>query len=167
MVSAAQEGDDSAFEALLGPTIEPAYRLACGMLHDRHAAEDAIQEASVKAWRNIRRLRPGSDIRPWFLGIVANECRTTRRAHWWSVLRIAESDQPFRGSLDEGAVGMDVRRAIRRLSYRRRLVLVMHWYLDMSVSEVATATGSTEHAVESELSRGLAQLRRLIGREVD
>jgi len=87
LVEAARAGDDSAFEALIEPLLPPAYRLANGLLHDRHAAEDAVQESALKAWRKIGRLREGSDMRPWFLGIVANECRSAMRTRWWSVIR--------------------------------------------------------------------------------
>jgi DNA-directed RNA polymerase specialized sigma24 family protein len=50
------------------------------MLADRSSAEDAVQEASIKAWRKLRQLRGDlKSLRPWFLSIVANECRMARR----------------------------------------------------------------------------------------
>jgi RNA polymerase sigma-70 factor, ECF subfamily len=49
------------------------------MLHDAPAAEDAVQEASLIAWRKLGRLQDQSRLRAWFLGIVANECRNARR----------------------------------------------------------------------------------------
>ena len=49
LVEAAKRGDDLAFDILLEPLLEPGYRLACGMLHDHHAAEDPVQEAALKA----------------------------------------------------------------------------------------------------------------------
>jgi DNA-directed RNA polymerase specialized sigma24 family protein len=61
-------GDTAAFEILLEPLLEPGYRLAGRMLHDHQAAQDAVQEAAVKAWRKLRQLREGSEMRPWFLG---------------------------------------------------------------------------------------------------
>src|SRR6202165_5320397 len=88
LVRAAKGGDEAAFTSLLRPLLEPAYRLAAGMLQDRQLAEDAVQEAAVKAWRKLDQLREGTEMRPWFLGIVANECRTTRRGRWWGVLKI-------------------------------------------------------------------------------
>src|SRR5260370_1782659 len=88
MVRDAKRGDEAAFTSLLRPLLEPAYRLAAGMLQDRQLAEDAVQEASVKAWRKIFQLRAGTEMRPWFLGIVANECRTTRRGRCRMVLKI-------------------------------------------------------------------------------
>src|SRR6202165_6205820 len=87
LIQAAKHGDEEAFEVLLKPLLEPGYRLAGGMLQDHQAAQDAVQEAAVRAWRKLRQLRDGSDMRPWFLGIVANECRSVRRSRWWSVMK--------------------------------------------------------------------------------
>src|SRR5947199_293609 len=88
LVRAARHGDPAAFASLLRPLLEPAYRLAVGMLQDRQLAEDAVQEAAVNAWRKLYQLREGREMRPWFLGIVAHECATTRRNRWFSVLKI-------------------------------------------------------------------------------
>src|SRR5437868_8947576 len=88
LIARARGGDKAAFEELLSPVIAPGARLAYGMLLDRAAAEDAVQEAALKAWRRLGNIRPGSDFRPWFFGIVVNQARSTRRAAWWSVARL-------------------------------------------------------------------------------
>ena len=64
------------------------------MLHDPHTAEDVVQEASLKAWRKLDQVRPGRRLKPWFLAIVANECREVRRGRWWSVLKQPEPALP-------------------------------------------------------------------------
>lgn len=160
MVQAAKEGDAQAFESLLDPMLEPAYRLACAMLHDHHAAEDAVQEAAIKAWRKLGSLREGSDMRPWFLGIVANECRNTRRSSWWSVVKSLLPDQPVEEPADKVLGGIELRRALLAMDPRKRLTLVLHWYLDLPLEEVAAITGSTVHAAESRLQRGIQELRQ-------
>jgi len=63
---AAKDESLTEFEFLLEPVLEPGFRLACGMLHDPQAAEDAVQEAAFKAWRKLGQLRPGQSLRPWF-----------------------------------------------------------------------------------------------------
>jgi RNA polymerase sigma factor (sigma-70 family) len=163
LVRRAQAGDEGAFTALLRPIVVPAYRLAGAMLHDPHAAEDVVQEASLKAWRKLHQVRPGAEMKPWFLGIVANECREVRRGRWWSVLKQPDTEPPAAPGGDSVAAFTDLRRAIRRLKHRRRLLLVLHWYLDLPVAEVAAITGSSEDAVKSELSRAVGQLRNLLG----
>src|SRR5258708_24150799 len=70
---------EATFADLLRPLIEPGFRLAMAMLHDAQAAEDAVQEASFTAWKKLGRIRDRNRLRPWFLGVVANKCRNTRR----------------------------------------------------------------------------------------
>src|ERR1700694_3384331 len=87
----ATAGDAHAFASLIEPLLDPAYRLAAVMLEDRSTAEDAVQEASIKAWRKLGQLRGDTgSLRSWFLSIVANECRMVRRQRWWSVAKVAE-----------------------------------------------------------------------------
>jgi RNA polymerase sigma factor (sigma-70 family) len=163
LVRRAQAGDGEAFASLVRPLVASAYRLAGAMLHDPHAAEDVVQEASLKAWRKLHQLKPGSEMKPWFLGIVGNECREVRRGRWWSVIKQPALELPASLGGDSTLAFADLRSAIRRLKHRRRLLLALHWYLDLPVSEVAAITGSTEDAVKSELSRAVGQLRNLLG----
>src|SRR5438874_13287378 len=88
--SSAKSGDVRAFEELLAPLADPGFRLAMTMLNDRGAAEDAVQESALNAWRHLGQFRSGSSLRPLFRSIIANECRTVRRARWWQVQRLAE-----------------------------------------------------------------------------
>jgi DNA-directed RNA polymerase specialized sigma24 family protein len=61
--------------------------------------------------------------------------------------------------------GMQVRRALRALDHPKRLVLVLRWYLDLPIEEIAATTGSSVHAVESRLRRGTEELRRRLAME--
>src|SRR6266478_2832242 len=90
LIRDAKHGDGAAFAQLLRPQYDVAFRLALGLLHDANEAEDAVQEAAFKAWRRLGNLREGTSLRPWFLAIVANQCRTVSRRRWWSVVK-AES----------------------------------------------------------------------------
>src|SRR3989440_2904260 len=159
LVREAKRGDEGAFTSLLRPLLEPAYRLAAGMLQDRQLAEDAVQEAAVKAWRKLHQLREGAEMRPWFLGIVANECRTTRRSRWWSVLKV-DVDRPSAQAPDEAAVrGVDVRSALKRLGSQQRLVVVLYFYLDLPLEESAALTNASFAAVRGRLYRGIRGLK--------
>lgn len=162
---ASREGDSSAFEVLLEPLLEPGYRLACGMLHDPAAAEDAVQEAAFKAWRKRSHLWEGAEMRPWFLGIVANECRAARRSPWWSVIKSTVPAEASEPSPADMLTGMQVRRALRTLDHSKRLVLVLRWYLDLPIEEIALASGCSVHAVESRLRRGTQELRLRLAME--
>ena len=165
LMTAAKAGNDVAFSALLDVVLAPGYKLACGMLHDPQAAEDAVQEASLKAWRKLGQLREGQALRPWFLSIVANECREIRRSRWWSVLKWSETRTVEDPSPEGVERGMELRRALRRLDRDKRLVLVLHWYLDLPLTEIAVITGASVHAVEARLNRGIRELRRRLEEE--
>jgi RNA polymerase sigma factor (sigma-70 family) len=159
LLQAAKQGDDGAFEILLQPLLEPGYRLAGGMLQDHQAAQDAVQDAAFKAWRKLRQLRDGSEMRPWFLGIVANECRSVRRSRWSSVVKVVEPTSAESVSPDAVVSGIELRNALRALDEKKRLALVLHWYLDLPLDEVAAITGSSVHAVEGQVQRGMHELR--------
>lgn len=165
LVSAAKAGNDVAFRGLLETVLEPGYKLACGMLHDPHAAEDAVQEAALKAWRKLGQLRDGQALRPWFLSIVANECREIRRSRWSSVLKWPDTRMSEESAPDAVVRGMELRRALRRIDRDKRLVLVLHWYLDLPLTEIAIITGASIHAVEARLNRGIHELRRRLEEE--
>ena len=156
----AMAGDADAFDALLAPLLDPAYRLAVVLLQDRVEAEDAVQEAALKAWSKLGQLRGDRDrLRPWFLSVVANECRMSRRRPWWSVLRIGEV-RGAQGDLDEQAVShLDLQRAIRRLPAEDRLALFTHFCLDLSLEESARVMGVSLGAAKSRIYRAARRLR--------
>ncbi|HEV2217614.1 MAG TPA: RNA polymerase sigma factor [Candidatus Dormibacteraeota bacterium] len=163
----ARQGDRYAFEEVLRPVIQPAFRLALAMLCERGAAEDAVQEMALKGWRHRHRIRPElGTARPWFLAIVANECRMARRQRWWSVLRYAEPVERPAGERDV-AGRLDLRAQIDRLAYNDRLLLHLYYVLDLPAVEVAQVLGIRIGAVKSRLHRVTRRLRsRLVAAEV-
>jgi len=165
----AKAGDGRAFDELLAPVLDPAFRLAMTMLNDRGAAEDAVQEAALKAWRNLGRFRPGAELRPWLLAIVANECRTARRGRWWSVMRFADLERLKGGiSSDRGwAERMDLDAALDRLPQRHLLALTLYYHLDLPIEEVARVLGCTTAGAKQRVHRALAALRPAMLVEVD
>src|ERR1700716_10460 len=88
-------GDDaSSFDELVLPLLGAAHSLAQAMLRDRHEAEDAVQEAMLNAWRKRHQFRDrGRGLKPWFLKIVANQCRSRLRSRWWHVWRRPEIER--------------------------------------------------------------------------
>lgn len=148
--------DADSFSRLIEPLLDPAYRLAAVMLNDRAAAEDAVQEAAVKAWRKIRQLRgDAASLRPWFLAIVANECRMSRRTRWWSVLKFGE----LQSGQEVVESHTDLHRALLRLSPEERLPLILHFYLDLPLEEVARTLRVSHSAAKSRIYRAAKRLR--------
>lgn len=133
-------------------------RLATALRLERNDAEDAVQEAALRAWRSRRNRRPGTDLRPWFLAIVANQCRETRRGRWASVLRFAEPPERAIVAATDAAGSLDMATALRRLPHDIRLAVVLRYYLDLSFDDVATTSGCSVEAARSRVRRGLAAL---------
>jgi RNA polymerase sigma-70 factor (ECF subfamily) len=154
----ARAGDGRAFEELLAPLVDPAFRLAMTMLKDREAAEDAVQESALKAWQHLGKFRSGTSLRPWFLTIVANQCRSARRAKWWSVERLAEITQ-WRSRDDRWAERMDLDAALDRLPRHHLQVLALYYHLDLPIDEVARILGCSQGGARQRIHRALAALR--------
>ena len=152
-------GDERAFDALIGPLVEPGYRLAVSMLNQAQEAEDAVQEATIKAWRNLHQLKDAGVVRSWFFTIVANQCRSTRRGRWWNVVKLAAPEQPKAGPEDEAVQRTDLERALRTLAPDDRLALYLRYYMDLPLSEVAAVLGISETAAKSRIHRAAQGLR--------
>jgi RNA polymerase sigma factor (sigma-70 family) len=152
------DDERSRFEAELQPLMGVAMRLAAGMRLDRGDAEDAVQEAAFRAWRRRGNRRAGTDLRPWFLAIVANQCRETRRGRWASVLRLADPPVKDMSLGDDPAGVLDMTAALQRLPHDVRLAVVLRFYLDLPFEEVAAASGCAVEAARSRVRRGLAAL---------
>jgi RNA polymerase sigma-70 factor, ECF subfamily len=157
----AKNGNRPAFEVLLGPFIEQGYRLAYSMLLDRQSAEDAVQEAAVKAWLHLDRLRDEADLEPWFFAIVANQCRSARRARWWSVLKGIDV-QPATIELDNLTARVDLRQAMLALKPDDRALLVLHYYHGLTLERTAQTLRISSGAAKSRLHRCLKRLRTQI-----
>jgi len=162
----AKAGNAYAFGELLWPVLDPAFRLAVTMLNDRGLAEDAVQEAALKAWRKVDSFREGSELRPWFLAIVANECRTARRSRWWNLVRLPDP-APRAASDESWADRLDLDDALDRLPQHHLLPLTLYYHLDLPIEEVARVLGCSEGAARQRIHRALAALRPGMALEVD
>ncbi len=150
------------FEAELRPVLPVALRLAAGMRLDRTDAEDAVQEAALRAWRKRDTRLPGTALRPWFLAIVANQCRETRRARWASVLRFADPPVSHDVVQPDAADTAEVVNGLRRLPAAVRLAVVLRFYLDLPFDEVAAVSHCSVEAAKSRVRRGVRALGALL-----
>jgi len=168
LVALARGGDVLAYRRLVERYEDLAYRGAYLVVRNAADAEDAAQEAFVKAYYALPRFRIGEPFRPWILRIVTNEARNRLRA---SGRRDRLSLRAFahRGpgdaapSPDAAVLEAEARRALLdaldALPERERLVVVHRYLLELSEAETARALGIRPGTVKSRLSRGLARLR--------
>jgi RNA polymerase sigma-70 factor (ECF subfamily) len=157
LIRSARDGDGVAFADLIRPLYATAFRVAFAVLHDSSEAEDAVQEAAFKAWRKLGTVRSGAPLRPWFLAIVANQCRSVRRRSWSYV---APLEVTARGSdSPDPDTRIDLERALGGLDHDERLVLVLRYYLDMPYEEIAQTMGITAKAARRRVERAIHRLR--------
>jgi RNA polymerase sigma-70 factor (ECF subfamily) len=159
LVAAALAADEQAFDALVGPLIEPGYKLALIMLRDKEEAWDTLQEACLTAWRKLSQLRAETSMRPWFLAIVANQCRTVRRSRWWSTVRLAAIIGERERARQDVESELDLDRELRKLPMRQRAAVFLFFYLDLPLSEVARILKISPKAAKSLVHRAVVNLR--------
>ena len=151
---------EAVFMSGIEPLLPMAFRLAYGLLRRPEEAEDAVQEATFNAWRRRATFRSGSEVRPWFLAIVANQCHQTTLARWWSVIRLSDPEAPSnvtpQGDSDDVR---NLRVGLAKLSPSDRLVLVLRYYLDLSFEDVAATLHISPPAARVRTHRALARLR--------
>jgi len=165
-VGTAIRQNEESFDDLIIAMAQPAYRLAWALLRDADAAKDIVQDASVIAWRKIGRLDDRSRFRSWFLGIVANECRNARR----KAARIhvgLPADAAHASEEDRAVLRADLRRALQELGYEDRLVVVLYFYLDLPLADVATIARTSEGAARVRIHRAIRRLRPGVAVEED
>ena len=161
LVERAQRGDREAFAALAELSIGDLYNLARLMLADSDLAQDAVQEALIGAWRDLRALRDPDRFRPWLHRILVNSvyraARNERRASRLQIVAAADLGTPDPARDLENREEID--RGFSRLSAEHRAVLVAHHYLGLSDDEVAEMLGVPPGTVKSRLHRATAAMR--------
>ncbi len=148
---------DEAVGAVLLYRLDGAYRLATCILRDPVAAEDAVQEAALRAWSKRRGLRDPDRAEAWFARIVVNTCRAelSRRSR-----RPPVSGLDLVSGADESAeVRDEVGRALARLTPDEQIVVAMRYGRDLTVPQIALHTGIREGTVKSRLHNAHEHLR--------
>jgi RNA polymerase sigma-70 factor (ECF subfamily) len=170
LLARARRGDVHAYGELVDRYRQMAFRTAYVITRSSADAEDAAQEAFVKAYYALGRFRDDAPFRPWLLRIVTNEALNRRRSasrREAVALRLADrrpgdaAPSPEAAAL-EGELRQAVLAAVERLPERDRLVIAYRYFLDLGEAETAYALGVRPGTVKSRLSRALARLRAQI-----
>ncbi|HLX34107.1 MAG TPA: sigma-70 family RNA polymerase sigma factor [Candidatus Limnocylindrales bacterium] len=164
LVARAQGGDRDAFAQLVTNTADRLYALAWRILRDVELAHDAVQSAQLAAWRDLRSLRDPERFDAWQYRLLVRACYVeARHRRRQAVLRPLERS-PERG-LDPARQLADhdqLERAFRRLTPEQRAVVVLRFYADLPLTEVAAAVGVPAGTARSRLHYALERLREAI-----
>ncbi len=162
LVERARAGDHDAFSALVMPELARLHGLAGLILSDPTRVEDALQEALIRAWRGLPRLRDTERLRPWLRRLVINACRDEgRRLGRRREVALAPGHDDSQADDSEAVVARDqLARAFAALTHEERAVVVLRHYLGLSSAEASTALNMREATYRSKLHRALRRLRR-------
>lgn len=134
-------------------------------LRDRTLAEDAVQETFIKAYRSMQSFRGDSSEKTWLMKIAMNTCCDIHRSRWFRLIdrrytpeMLPEAAEPFEQEEE------DLVAEIMQLPLKLREVIVLHYYQNMNVTEIADSLGISQSSVSGRLKRGREKLRALLER---
>jgi RNA polymerase sigma-70 factor, ECF subfamily len=161
MVEAAQRGDHDAFEALAIGAADRLFAIARLILRDISAAEDAVQEALVHAWRDLPRLRDPDRFDAWLRRLLVNACadQGRRRRRWSAEIQIVRVEPAADDAIGTLADRDQLERGFRRLKPEQRAAVVMHFYLGLTIAEIADTLGVPLGTAKSRLHYATETLR--------
>jgi len=161
IVEAAQRGDHEAFEVLATGSADRLYAVARLILRDLDLAQDAVQESLVQAWRGLPRLRDPERFDAWMHRLLVNACfdQARRQRRWSAKVRVIRNDLPSQDEVRSIADRDQIERGFRRLRPEQRAVVVLHYYLGLSVPEAARVMSIPVGTAKSRLHYALETMR--------
>jgi RNA polymerase sigma-70 factor, ECF subfamily len=165
LVERARGGDHDAFAALAHVSVARLEAVARLILGDPELARDAVQEAYIRAWRDLPGLRDPDRFDAWLRRLTVNACLDAARRHRRRPIEVAIGEIDTRDPGDMAAMLANrdlIERAFAGLEPAMRAVLVLHFYADLTMPAVADALGVPLGTAQSRLARALAAMRRTI-----
>lgn len=185
LVARAQDGDQTAFEALVRQYQGKAYAIAYSMCSgDREEARELTQEAFLRAFRSLKNFRGKSSFYTWFYRILVNICLDSRRrrSRWEGIfsfwrrdkradLTANETDAQYKdlkdysnpmAKLNNKELAQEIRQALASLPEKQRVVFQMKVIHGMRIREIAKIMGSAEGTVKSHLFRATQFMREAL-----
>ncbi len=160
LVIRAQRGDEAAFAAITQASHVRLKQTAYRILRDRHLAEDAVQGALVEMWRSLPKLRDVDRFEAWSYRILVHACYRESKRHRRWLGRLPTADEP---TAPDGTGAVNDRDQLERgfagLSIEHRAVVVLHYYLDLTIEDTAAALGISFGTAKSRLNRAMTKLR--------
>jgi RNA polymerase sigma-70 factor, ECF subfamily len=162
LVVAAKRGDRQAYVDLIRPRSNRLFAIAQRILRDVDRAEDALQDALVIAWRDLRGLRDPGRFDAWLQRLLVNECidQASRERRRTSILRVLPVDGPAAPDALLTVADRDqLERGFRRLPADQRALLVLHHFAGYAPSEIAEALGIPDGTARSRLHHAHRAMR--------
>jgi RNA polymerase sigma-70 factor, ECF subfamily len=167
LIERSRRGDEDAFRTLVEQYQRLLFGTAYLILKDSPAAEEAVQETIVKMWKHLLSLRDSRSIRAWLIRIVVNESKQQLRKKKFITVpldeaaEIAESDDTdelmMRNEDNHALV-----KALELLSPEQKEVIILRYFTELTVPEIAKVTDTREGTIKSRLGRALDRLHEIM-----
>lgn len=163
LIQRCQQGDGEAFRAIVEQYRNALFGTAFLIVRDYQMTEDAVQETVLKMWKHLPGLRVRGSIKPWLLRIVVNEVKQQLRKKSVPTVPLEQaSELTDDHDADEILINSEnhqiLRRAILTLPPEQKEAVVLRYFADLTIPEIAIAMSAREGTVKSRLSRALDHL---------
>ena len=168
LIALSQKGDQDSFQALMERHRATLIKTSYLTTRDREIAQDVVQETLVQIWRSLPSYKPQGSFRAWLLKILVNQARRQYRRKRVPTVRLdAASEMPSSsGNPDDAAQQQEqheqVREALELLTNDHREVLILRYFSELTVPEIAQALSCREGTVKSRLSRAQSRLKQIL-----
>jgi RNA polymerase sigma-70 factor (ECF subfamily) len=168
-------GDDGAFEQLLGKYLKPVYNFLYQLTNDKSALDDLAQESFIKAWKNIKKFDKDRNFKTWLFTIAKNTAYDyfkKKKAIPFSSFANEEGDNKLENIIDESIFPDELlmradaanilEEKLQELPEHYRIILTLHYIEDFSLTEIAEILKIPYNTAKSQHQRGLLKLRKLL-----
>ena len=161
LVDRARRGDREAFSVLAAGAVDRLYGIARRILRDTELAEDATQDALVRAWRDLPTLRDVDRFDAWLYRLVVRSCADIgrHRRRWRAEITLLPTEPGEADRASELADRDQLERALRRLTEPQRTILVLTYFVGFTPHEVADSLDIPVGTAKSRLHYALEALR--------
>jgi RNA polymerase sigma-70 factor (ECF subfamily) len=162
LVERARRGDHDAFAVLAGAFVARLDAAARLILRDRDLAQDAVQDGFIRAWRSLPSLRDPDRFEGWLRSLVARSCLDILRKRGRRPIEVelVPSDGPSIEDASARTADRDLLDTmLRRLPPEQRVVVVLRYYFDLEVADIAAALGIPVGTAKSRLHRSVSSMR--------
>jgi RNA polymerase sigma-70 factor (ECF subfamily) len=161
LVDRARRGDREAFGVLACGAVDRLYATARLMLRDAELAQDATQDALIRAWRDLPSLRDVERFDAWLYRLIVRSCADVgrHRQRWRAEITVVSKEPSEPDHASELADRDQLERGLRRLTDAEQAILVLHFYVGLSLGEAADALDIPIGTAKSRLHYALAALR--------
>jgi RNA polymerase sigma-70 factor (ECF subfamily) len=168
LIERAQRGDRDAFALLAAQDIDRLHAVARLILRDPHLAEDAVQEALIRCWRQLPQLREVDKYDGWLYRILVRSAtdESSRRRRFAGTIQNLQLEPSISDRTRDVADRDELERGFQKLSLEHRAVIVLHHFADLPLPEVAAALGIRPGTAKSRYHYAMASLRAALEAEV-